>query len=418
MKNKYDNFSILTDFDNLYESYALCAKGVRWKDGTARYSARAYECTLYLKEHLLEGTFITKPRREFYVYEPKKRRIIASEFAEKVVQRCLCDKVIKPVMFAKVVYGNSASQKGKGQHFGLEHLTKCLRRFYRFHGTNGYVLKGDIRHYFPTMEHEQIKQMFRKYFEDENILKIIDMTIDSWCDPEESQDGIKRGLALGFDLSQICGVFQLNELDHYLLEQRKVHYYGRYMDDFFIIAETKEELRDLKADIENKLKEYGHELNKKTQIFPISQGIDYLGFHTYITSSGKVIRKVRQKSKNKQRRKLRKLKEFIKSGELTFEDVWASYQSWRAHAMNGNSYYLILNMDKYFDELFKEYLDETHQGFMNKPKSKKGNKKCRKQYHSYQMVQKSKTQERLISVPLLPGSKSEAELTEQTTQPF
>lgn len=392
MKNKYDNFSILTDFDNLYESYMLCARGVRWKDGTARYAARAYECTLYLKEHLIEGTFITKPRRQFYVYEPKKRRIIASEFAEKVVQRCLCDKIIKPALFPRAIYGNYASQKGKGQHFGLNHLTNCLRRYYRQHRINGYVLKGDIRHYFPTMEHEQIKQMFREYFEDENILRIIDMTIDSWCDPEESEDGIKRGLALGFDLSQICGVFQLNKLDHYLLENCKVHYYGRYMDDFFIIAETKEELRELKADIEDKLKEYGHELNKKTQIFPIRQGIDYLGFHTYITETGKVVRKVRQKSKNKQRRKLRKLKNFIENGELTFDDAWASYQSWRAHAMNGNSYYLISNMDKYFDELFKEYLKGINKGFTNKPKTKKGMRKCQKHSQRSQQGQKSEIQ--------------------------
>lgn len=390
MKNKYDNFAILTDFDNLYQAYRYCARNVRWKDGTIRYETRAYECTLFLKKHLKDGSFTIKPRREFFVYEPKKRRIIASEFPEKVVQRCLCDNIIKPVLFPKVIYGNYASQKGKGQHFGLNHLTNCLRRYYRLHGTKGYVLKGDIHRYFYSMKHEQIKAIFSKYFEDKDILERINMTIDSWCDPDESTEDVKRGLALGFDLSQICGVFQLNDLDHYLLEERKAHYYGRYMDDFFIIAETKEELQEIKADIEEKLKAYGHKLNKKTQIFPLAQGIDFLGFHTYLTQSGKVVRKIRQKSKNKQRRKLRKLKNYMISGKLTFDDACASYQSWRAHAMNGNSYYLILNMDKYFDELFKEYLDEAHPGFKNKPKSKKGCKKCQKHFQRSQSEQKLK----------------------------
>lgn len=413
MKNKYDNFDILTDFDNLYKAYMLCARGVRWKDGTIRFSSRAYECVLYLKNHLIDGTFITKPRREFYVYEPKKRRIIASEFAEKVVQRCLCDNIIKPVLFPKVIYGNYASQQGKGQHFGLNHLKSCLRRYYQKNGIEGYILKGDIRHYFPTMEHEQIKAMFREHFEDERILKVIDMTIDSWCDPEESTDEVKRGMALGFDLSQICGVFQLNKLDHYLLEERKVHFYGRYMDDFFVIARTKEELRDIKNDIDKRLSEYGHCLNKKTHIFPIRQGLDYLGFHTYITESGKVVMKLRQKSKNKQRRKLRKLKDFIKEGRLTFDDVWSSYQSWRAHAMNGNTYYLVLNMDKYFDELFKEYLEGTDKGFMNKPKTKKGKRKCRKHYHSFQQGQKSEIQTQNSTTQQSPGWSSNTDMMEQ-----
>lgn len=375
--NKYDNFKIITDFDHLYSSYRLCARGVRWKDGTARYGMRALECTLVLKKQLINGTFRIKPRREFFVYEPKLRTIVASEFYEKVVQRCMCDYVIKPAMYPKVIYGNYASQVGKGQHFGLEHLEKCLRKFYRKHGIKGYILKGDIRHYFPTMEHEQIKNMFRKYFQDERVLSLIEMTIDSWCDKEESADGIKKGMALGFDLSQICGVFQLNELDHYLLEVRHVHYYGRYMDDFFIIAETKEELKEIRKDIETRLSKLNHELNAKTEICPISQGIDYLGFHTYVTESGKIIRKLRQKSKNKQRRKLKKLKGFIEEGKLTIEDVCASYQSWRAHAMNGNTYYLVCKMDKYFDDLFKDYL-APGQGFMGKPKTKKQRRKaCR-----------------------------------------
>lgn len=375
MKNPYDNFDILTDFDNLYRAYKKARQGTRWKDGTAIYCARALECTLALKNMLNNGRFKPKVRRTFFIYEPKKRRIVASEFYEKVAQRALCDEVLKPALMPTLIADNYASQEGKGTHYGLERLAEQLRNFYRKNGTDGFILKGDIHHYFPSTDHEMLKALYRKYFEDARILQFIDTIIDSWKDEEESKDGKERGTPLGFDLSQISGVFALSKMDHHIKDERGIKYYGRYMDDFFVIAKTKVELYDILGEIKEILSEMGYSVNDKTAIFPISAGIDFLGFHTYITESGKVIRKVRAKSKNRERRKLKKLKELLEKedSKITFEDVRTSYQAWRAHAAHGNCYYLIQKTDAYFDGLFAEYLkDNPGKAFSGKPiKSKK-----------------------------------------------
>lgn len=78
-----------------------------------------------------------------------------------------------------------------------------------------------------------------------------------------------------------------------------------------------------------------------------------MGFHTYITESGKVIRKVRRDSKEKMKRKLKAFKVKYNNGEMTEEQIKFSYGSWKGHVMHGNCYRLIQEMDKLFNEIFE-----------------------------------------------------------------
>ena len=95
-------------------------------------------------------------------------------------------------------------------------------------------------------------------------------------------------------------------------------------------------------------------LQNKTQVFPLKNGIDFLGFHTYLTSTGKVVRKVRAKSIDNMKRKIRKYRGLVDSGRMTLESVLQSYASWCGHISHGNTYHLRQNMDAYFFGYFPE----------------------------------------------------------------
>ena len=112
-------------------------------------------------------------------------------------------------------------------------------------------------------------------------------------------------------------------------------------------------IRDRK-EIEDYIKPLGLRLNNKTQIFPLKNGIDFLGFHTYLTSTGKVVRKVRAKSIDNMKRKIRKYRGLVDSGRMTLESVLQSYASWCGHISHGNTYHLRQNMDAYFFSYFPE----------------------------------------------------------------
>lgn len=79
----------------------------------------------------------------------------------------------------------------------------------------------------------------------------------------------------------------------------------------------------------------------------------------YLTETGKVIRKIPHGSVTRERRKLKKLVSFVESGVLTFQDVYASFQSWRAYARNFQAYRTICSMEQLFNKLF---IDSWHPG--------------------------------------------------------
>ena len=73
-------------------------------------------------------------------------------------------------------------------------------------------------------------------------------------------------------------------------EKLRIKYYTRYMDDMILISENKEVLKKALAEMRHVLSELKLEFNQKTQIFPISSGVEYLGWRYTLSESGTVIR--------------------------------------------------------------------------------------------------------------------------------
>lgn len=341
---EYDDFEKVIAYDSLYQSARKCRLNVQWKDSVAKYMENVLEETLTLQEQLQAGTYHTEPPIHFKVYEPKEREIQSLRFRNKVFQRSLCDNSLVPGLMATFIYDNGASLPQRGVDFSMSRLKAHPQKYYREYGLDGYIEQFDIRHYFDSINHEAAMKQVRKRFKDERIIKYTEEAIAIFGDV---------GLGLGSQVSQILALATLNELDHFIKEELHIKYYGRYMDDFYLIHQDKEYLRYCRQRIEEKLTEIGLELNqKKTQLFPIRNGIKFLGFHFKMTETGKVYMKINRKSVTRQRRKLRRMKGLLEEGRISFEDVHMQYISWRAHALRGNSRKLIKRMDRYFNELF------------------------------------------------------------------
>ena len=123
-------------------------------------------------------------------------------------------------------------------------------------------------------------------------------------------------------------------------ERLRIKYYVRYMDDFLLIHPDKEYLRYCQKQIETFLTGLRLELNEKTNIFPLRHGVDFLGFHTYITESGQIIRKLRHSSVKRMKGKIKKWKKDYPTGKATKQEILDSWTAWDAHAAHGNTYTL------------------------------------------------------------------------------
>lgn len=337
------DFQKLIDFENLYNSYQVSLKGKDKKQSAIRFNVLALENLCVMKRQLVEHTYKLGKYTEFVVTEPKRRIIKSGSFRDKVLQHCLCDYVLLPKMKDIFIVDNYAGQIGKGTLFGLNRLSENLLSFYEEHGCEGYILKCDITKFFYSINHQMMKKCVKKYFPDEDIQWVCNLFIDS-----TDEDG----LPLGNQCSQVFALMYLNGLDHFIKEELECKYYGRYMDDFYLISDDKVYLQRCLVQIKYFLSKLYLTLNDKTEIVPIRKGIRFLGFHSYLTEDGKVIRKLTGDNKRQIKKRLRKNARLVNEGKMTKEKFDEKYQSWKNHASHGNCYKLLCSMDKFVESLF------------------------------------------------------------------
>lgn len=215
-----------------------------------------------------------------------------------------------------------------------------MRDFYKEHGTDGYILKFDIRKFFDSIHHEVLKEKLC-CISDEEVKELLYHIIDSYAKEPEKDELSLRGLPLGNQTSQWFALWYLNGLDRLIKERLRIKYYSRYMDDGILIHEDKAYLSlCLKKMTEYVEQELKLSFNEKTQIFPISQGTDYLGFRFYLTDTGKVIRRLRTSNKKRWKRRLKLYQKQYRQGTKTFEEITRSMKSYQGHLKYGNTYRL------------------------------------------------------------------------------
>lgn len=340
------NFDTLCDFGNLYRAYEAAAKGRTWKDSVCKYLANALECTLYLQGQLRMGTYKLGAYRHHTVWEPKPRDAMSLPFKDKVVQHSLVDNILMPVFSRHFIKDNYASQKGKGPDLARERLEYFLHSHYRQRGSNeGWILVCDVSKYFYAIDHEILRSQVARLIDDDRIMDLLNMIIDSTDDP---------GIPIGNQTSQAFALLYLSDMDHFIKERLRIKYYLRYMDDFVLIHEDKEYLKYCLTEIERVIGEHRLRLNGKTQICPMAQGVDIMGFHFYLTESGKVVRKLRHRSKSKMRRKLHKYKRLYQAGRISKERIDASFGAWQSHAAHGQTYHLVRSLQDLYNDIFDE----------------------------------------------------------------
>ena len=143
--------------------------------------------------------------------------------------------------------------------------------------------------------------------------------------------------------SQAFAIIYLNGLDHYIKEQLHAKYYIRYMDDFIILSLDKTYLQNIIKKITNKLKkEYKLELNPKTTIGTLSNGLDFLG-HVYILKDKKLYIKIRNRVKKNFKRKLNKMNKLIINNQLNQNILDSVKASYKGLFKEGHGYYLYHN---------------------------------------------------------------------------
>lgn len=262
----------LTTLEKLNNGFYEASKASKWKPATQRYHSNLLLNNLELQEDLRNGTYVAEPTVNFWIDERGRRRYIESPtIRDRIVQKVLTKEVLIPHLTKPLIYDNYASLKDRGTTFARKRIDIMLHRFIRRHGTDGYALLVDIKQYFPSIDHQILKDMVHaRIHESPEIMHLIDYVIDNSSDSD-------KGLNLGSEAPQIFAVFYLNPVDTYIKTVRGIKYYGRYMDDMLILSDSKDDLKRLLEEIRNQLMKLKLLINdRKTHIAKLSRGFTFM----------------------------------------------------------------------------------------------------------------------------------------------
>lgn len=262
------------DYSNLHKAYLKARKSKRYSSDIVKFTFGLEENLIDIQNRLIWKQYEIDAYREFYVCDPKKRLIHAPSFRDRVVHHALVT-IIEPLFEKKFIADSFACRRGKGTHRAVCRALDFARKA-EVDFCDAYVLKCDVSKYFPSVNHRTLKEVIRRTIRDKEVLWLIDKII-------ERGNGSDCGLPIGALTSQLFANIYLNEIDHFIKDSLGMKYYVRYMDDFVVYGE-KRRLRDLYFEIQNFLRtKLALQFNSKTQIFKLTQGIDFCGYRIWTT---------------------------------------------------------------------------------------------------------------------------------------
>lgn len=353
----------ITEIEELNQCFRECSKANKHKYQTQHYGENLIFNNIKLSEELRNGTYKVLPTNDFILHERGKiREIHAPNIRDRIVQKTLNKNILVPTLRRYLIYDNAASLKGKGTDFTRRrlkvHWNKAIKEYGDF-----YILKIDIKKYFENIDHEILWNMVKSKI-DSSVWQLTKYVIDSSTNTD-------KGLNLGSETPQILAVFYLSVIDNYCKTVKRIKFYGRYMDDIYIAAKTKEELHKLQSEIEIILREkLKLQLNKKkTYITKSTRGIVFMQ-QKYISINNKLVVTPVHKKFTRERRKLNAYNRCLRRGEVLISDITLWYKSWRFGILKGSRCRKsVFTIDKYFHRIYDKVVQINNKCYILKEKA-------------------------------------------------
>lgn len=381
MTGTKDLFNSICSMDNLYRAYQNAKSGKGWYKEVKQIEKRPFYYLAGLQYMLKNHLFKTSEYEIFILNEGKKKRDVYKLpfFPDRIAQWAIL-QVIEPFLVANMTTDTYSAIPGKG----IQPIVNDLREYYKTKRVDGkkksvwvpsillsdeentrYCYKIDLHHYYQSINHEVLKQKFRKVFKDPELLWLLDEIVDS-INTATEEDLIElslsgeievdpnTGIPIGNYMSQYSGNFYLSSFDHWVKEELHVKHYYRYMDDVVIFASSKEELHEIHRKVTAYTRDYLH-LNIKGnyQIFPTKvRGVDFVGYRFFGEYT-----LLRKSTAINFKRKMRACRKKMENNIPPTYSEWCSFNSYKGWLGNCDSYRLF---KKYMEPLI-EYMQNYYE---------------------------------------------------------
>ena len=375
MKSKKHLYNDILKYDNALEMYNKIKRSCRNRKAV-------YEFSLNLNTHIMNILMLLKERnykfsryKIFMIRDPKFRIIMSENIPDKLVNHLVSKHILLPALESKLIDTNVATRIDKGSGYAFNMFVKYINKL-KYTKKEIYLLKIDIKKYFYNIDHEILKELVRKYIRDKDALDLLDVIIDSTNEEYVNkvinnlkEDKIKyinnlnitdrekniklkmirdiplyqkgKGLPIGNMTSQILAIFYMNSVDHFIKENLGFKYYIRYMDDLLIIDTDLDKLKNSFDLIVDEIRKLKLDINSKSNIYKLSNGISFLGYMFKLNKNNKLIVRYNNKTIRRINKRLKNLYKY------DYEKYVNSYGSYKG--------YLYLSNTKLYSDYLSDY---------------------------------------------------------------
>ncbi|MCC7162292.1 MAG: RNA-dependent DNA polymerase [Anaerolineae bacterium] len=328
----------ITAFENLYRAFRGAARGKRSHPDVAAFEYDLEQNLVRLQMELQAQSYRPGAYHNFQIQDPKPRLISAAPFRDRVVHHALC-QIIEPIFERRFISDSYACRKRKGTHAAVNRAQQFARRY-------RYVLKCDIEHFFPRIDHAILRAEIARRIADGDAMNMVDLILASgqsvhrdeppvWFEGDDLFAALRpRGLPIGNLTSQFWANVYLNPLDQFIKRELKCHGYVRYVDDFLLFSDDKATLHEWRARViafAAALRQRLHE--NESVVFPTRTGIPFLGWRVYPDH-----RRLKRRNGVRFARRLALLCGQLERGEIPLERVAVSVNGWLAHVRHGDTW--------------------------------------------------------------------------------
>ena len=287
----------------------------------------------------------------FTINNPKYRMVMSLNMKDKIINHYVARFILLPKLNKYLDIRNCATRKNMGYDYAIKLLKRyieCNKKYGKF-----YILKIDISKYFYSIDHNILKELLKDKLNEEEykiVSSIIDSTNESYinniiiniknnllikdknrCNEINKLPLYKynKGLPIGNMTSQILSIFYLYKLDYYIINNLKLKYLLKYMDDYIIISNNKDKLKKALNEIEYILnKKYKLNINKnETNIYDSYHGFEYLGYMFYIRNN-KTIIKIKSSNKRRRDNNIKKINYLYKNNYISYQKYFNSMNNY------------------------------------------------------------------------------------------
>ena len=304
----------------LFNAYYTARKNKRNTINQLRFELNFESNLLDLRDEIISRSYKIRPGVAFIIEKPVKREVIAADFRDRVVHHLLF-ALINPVFEPTFIPNSFSCRKGKGTHYGISALESAISTCSQGYKQPCYILKLDISGYFMSMHKGLLEDILFDEIRRSSLLPNDDKDLCMYLiaqilkdDPTQNcrikgkksdWQGLPPskslfhaepmcGLPIGNLTSQLFSNIYLNDFDHYVTETLGFPYYGRYVDDFYLVHNDSGLLKYAIGEIRKYLLETRRLKLHPGKIYlqPHTKGVNFLGatlkpFRRYVSKRTK-----------------------------------------------------------------------------------------------------------------------------------